>query len=62
MSRTVRLTRRSRDTLVEIARRTVENVGQRQVDIFEPELLTRCQAIVDGPAHDRNCDSFVAGA
>ncbi|MCI5039140.1 MAG: type II toxin-antitoxin system RelE/ParE family toxin [Donghicola eburneus] len=59
MRRTFRLTRRAEDSLVEIARWTIETFGQRQADIYEAELLSRCEAIVSGQAHSRSCSILV---
>lgn len=62
MSRSFRLTRRAEDSLVEIARWTIERFGLRQADIYEAELLSRCEAIVSGNAHSRSCSILVDGA
>jgi len=59
MSRSFRLTRRAEDSLVEIARWTIERFGSRQADIYEAELLSRCEAIVRGQAHSRSCSILV---
>jgi len=50
MNRTFRLTSRAEDSLVEIARRTIEKFGLRQADIYEGKLLSRCEAIMNGQA------------
>lgn len=62
MSRTFRLTRRAEESLVEIARWTIETFGPRQADIYEVELLSRCDAIVSGRAHSRSCSILVDDA
>ena len=62
MSRTFRLTRRAEESLVEIARWTIETFGPRQADIYEAELLSRCDAIVSGQAHRRSCSILVDDA
>ncbi len=62
MSRSFRLTRRAEDSLVEIARWTIERFGLRQADIYEAELLSRCEAIVSGQAHSRSCSILVDDA
>jgi plasmid stabilization system protein ParE len=62
MSRSFRLTRRAEDSLFEIARWTIETFGQRQADIYEAELLSRCEAIVSGEAHSRSCSILVDDA
>ncbi|QEP30381.1 type II toxin-antitoxin system RelE/ParE family toxin [Pukyongiella litopenaei] len=59
MSRSFRLTRRAEESLVEIARWTIETFGPRQADIYEAELLSRCDAIVSGQAHSRSCSILV---
>lgn len=62
MKRSFRLTRRAEDSLVEIARWTIERFGIRQAHIYEAELLTRCEAIVNGQAHSRSCSILVDDA
>jgi plasmid stabilization system protein ParE len=62
MSRSFRLTRRAEDSLVEIARWTIERFGLRQADIYESELLSRCEAIVNGQAQSRSCSILVGDA
>lgn len=59
MSRSFRLTRRAEDSLVEIARWTIERFGLRQADTYEAELLSRCEVIVNGQAHSRRCSILV---
>jgi plasmid stabilization system protein ParE len=55
MSRSLRLTRRAEASLVEIAKWTIEQFGLKQAELYENEVLTRCQAILDGQAHSRSC-------
>ena len=62
MSRTLRLTRRAEASLVEIAKWTIEQFGLKQADLYEAELLTRCQAIQNGQAHSRSCAVLVDDA
>lgn len=62
MSRSFRLTRRGENSLLEIARWTVENFGSRQSEIYENEILARCEAIVNGRAHSRSCSILVNDA
>lgn len=62
MSRSFRLTRRAEASLVEIARWTIENFGLRQAEIYESELLSRCEAILNGQVHSRSCEAFVDDA
>ena len=62
MSRSFRLTRRAENSLVDIARWTISTFGPQQADIYEAELLLRCQLIVNGQAHSRSCTSLVDDA
>lgn len=62
MSRSFRLTRRAEDSLIDIARWTIDNFGLRQAEAYESELLARCAAIVEGAAHSRSCAILVDGA
>jgi plasmid stabilization system protein ParE len=62
MSRTFRLTRRAEESLIEIAHWTIEKFGLRQADIYEAEILSRCEAIVNGQAHSRSCSILVDDA
>jgi len=62
MSRSFRLTLRAEDSLVDIARWTIAVFGPRQAEIYEAELLLRCEAIVNGQAHSRSCASLVNNA
>ncbi|WP_299048842.1 type II toxin-antitoxin system RelE/ParE family toxin [uncultured Tateyamaria sp.] len=48
--------------LVEIARWTIENFGPRQAEIYEAELLARCEAVLQGQAYSRRCSVLVDGA
>ena len=62
MSRSLRLTRRAEASLVEIAKWTIEQFGLKQADLYEAELLTRCQAILNGQTHSRSCAVLVDDA
>lgn len=62
MSRSFRLTRRAEASLIEIARWTIETFGARQADLYEAELLDRCDAILSGRAHSRSCSILVDDA
>ena len=62
MSRSLRLTRRAEASLVEIAKWTIEQFGLKQADLYETELLTRCQAILNGQAHSGSCAVLVDDA
>lgn len=62
MSRSLRLTRRAEASLVEIAKWTIEQFGVKQADLYEAELLSRCQAILNGQAHSRSCAVLVDDA
>lgn len=55
MSRSFRLTRRAETSLTEIAIWTIENFGLRQAELYEAELLTRCEEILSGQSHSRSC-------
>ena len=55
MRRSLRLTRRAEASLVEIAKWTIEPFGLKQAELYENEVLTRCQAILNGQAHSRSC-------
>lgn len=62
MSRTFRLTRRAEASLVNIAKWTIETFGLRQAELYEGELLDRCEAILNGQAHSRSCSILVDDA
>lgn len=62
MSRSFRLTRRAEDSLIKIARWTIERFGFQQAEIYEAELLSRCEAIANGLAHSRSCSILVDDA
>jgi plasmid stabilization system protein ParE len=55
MNRSLRLTRRAEVSLVEIAEWTIEQFGLKQAELYENEVLARCQAILNGQAHSRSC-------
>jgi toxin ParE1/3/4 len=59
MNRSLRLTRRAEASLVEIAIWTIEQFGLKQAELYENEVLTRCQAILNGQAHSRSCAVLV---
>ena len=59
MNRSLRLTRRAEASLVEIAKWTIEQFGIKQAELYEDEVLTRCQAILNGQAHSRSCAVLV---
>jgi plasmid stabilization system protein ParE len=59
MSRSFRLTRRAEASLTEIARWTIENFGLRQAELYETEVLSRCEEILSGQAHSRSCAVLV---
>ena len=62
MSRSLRLTRRAEASLVEIATWTIEKFGLEQAELYEHEVLTRCQAILNGRAHSRSCAVLIDDA
>jgi|TARA_R110002124_G_scaffold109196_1_gene261932 plasmid stabilization system protein ParE len=62
MSRSLRLTRRAEASLVEIAKWTIEQFGLKQAELYQNEVLTRCQAILNGQAHNRSCAVLVDDA
>ena len=59
MSRSFRLTRRAEASLTEIARWTIESFGLRQAELYEAELLSRCESILSGQAYSRSCAVLV---
>lgn len=62
MSRSFRLTRRAEASLIEIAKWTIEKFGLKQAELYESEVLSRCQAILNGQAHSRSCAGLVDDA
>ena len=62
MSRSFRLTRRAEASLVEIAHWTIQNFGPRQADLYEAEVIARCEAIAKGEVASRSCAVLVSGA
>ena len=62
MSRSLRLTRRAEASLVDIARWTIDTFGFKQAELYEAELLNRCQALLNGQVHSRSCAVLVEGA
>ncbi|WP_299555814.1 type II toxin-antitoxin system RelE/ParE family toxin [uncultured Tateyamaria sp.] len=59
MTRSFRLTRKAEDSLVDIARWTIERFGVRQADLYETELVARCEALARGDAVSRSCAILV---
>ncbi len=59
MSRSFRLTRQAEESLVEIARWTVQNFGPQQADLYEAEIIDRCEAIAKGTVLSRSCSILV---
>jgi plasmid stabilization system protein ParE len=59
MSRSFRLTRLAETSLTEIARWTIENFGLRQAELYEAELLNRCESILNGQSYSRSCAVIV---
>lgn len=59
MSQSFRLTRRAETSLTEIASWTIENFGLRQAELYEAELLNRCEGLLSGQAHSRCCAVLV---
>ena len=55
MSKPWRLTRTAERSLIEIAIWTLETFGTRQAELYEDELVERCQAISDGHAITYDC-------
>ncbi|MEO1606998.1 MAG: type II toxin-antitoxin system RelE/ParE family toxin [Pseudomonadota bacterium] len=62
MARSFRLTRRAEDSLVDIARWTIDRFGPRQAELYKAELLARCEAIAGGEAHSRSCSVLLDAA
>ncbi len=62
MTRRFRLTRRAEASLVEIARWTIDKFGPHQADLYEQELIARCQAITEGRAVSSSCSILVEEA
>jgi toxin ParE1/3/4 len=59
LTRSFRLTRKAEDSLVDIARWTIEQFGARQADLYETELVARCEALARGDAVSRSCAILV---
>ena len=59
MSRSFRLTRQAEESLVEIAHWTIQNFGHRQADLYEAEIIDRCEAIAKGNVLSRSCSILV---
>lgn len=62
MSRSLRLTRQAEESLVEIARWTIQNFGPRQADLYEAEIIDRCESIAKGNVLSRSCSILVDDA
>ena len=62
MSRSFRLTRRAEESLVGIARWTIDRFGSHQAEIYERELIDRCKAIANGDVFSRSCSILVPDA
>jgi len=50
-----RLTPRAQESLVEIALWTLDTFGPAQADLYEAELIARCEAVAAGHATTRDC-------
>lgn len=59
MSKPWRLTRRAEHSLIEIAAWTLETFGSMQAEIYEEELIERCQAIAEGRTVTQSCNVLV---
>jgi toxin ParE1/3/4 len=59
LTRSFRLTKKAEDSLVDIARWTIEQFGARQADLYETELVARCEALARGDAVSRSCAILV---
>ncbi len=62
MKRSFRLTRRAETSLVDIALWTIETFGQHQADVYETELIARCEAIARGEVASRSCSVLIDDA
>ena len=62
MKQPFRLTRRAEASLVDIALWTIETFGQHQADIYETELIARCEAIARGEVVSRSCSVLIDDA
>jgi len=59
VTRSFRLTRRAENSLVDIARWTIQQFGVRQADIYETEVVARCEAIMRGDAVSQSCSVLI---
>jgi toxin ParE1/3/4 len=59
MNRNFRLTRRAEASLIDIARWTIKTFGARQAEIYETDLIARCEAIAKGEVASRSCAVLV---
>ncbi len=62
MARDFRLTPQAQSSLIEIARWTIETFGLRQAEIYEAELIARCEAVARGEVASRSCSELVSTA
>jgi plasmid stabilization system protein ParE len=58
VSRRWRLTPRAEEALVEIARWTIDHFGPAQADIYEAELIGRCEALARGDIPGQDCSAL----
>ena len=54
-----RLSRQARASLVEIAAWTEDTFGKRQSEIYEADLIARCEAIAAGTVVSQSCQRFI---
>jgi plasmid stabilization system protein ParE len=59
VTRSFRLTRKAEDSLFDIACWTIERFGVRQADLYETELVARCESLARGDAVSRSCAILV---
>ncbi len=62
MSKSFRLTRQAEDSLFQIARWTIENFGIEQAELYQEELIARCNALARGEVSSRSCAILADGA
>lgn len=55
MTRSFRLTRRAENSLADIAEWTIRTFGIRQAELYETELIDRCEAITRNEAVSQSC-------
>jgi plasmid stabilization system protein ParE len=61
VSRAWRLTPRAEDALVEIALWTIRRFGPARAELYETELIGRCEALARGDLTGRDCSALVEG-